>query len=264
MRLLVRNPDRAPRIDGVEVEVADYGKPDALAKGLRKGDSVFMVSLWIGGDTRIDLHRSFIEAAAKADVAHLVYLSFVNAGDTAIFSHAQEHGATEEMLRASGVPWTAIRNSMYADDIPGWFDSDGVAREPGDVARMSFSYRSELADVIAVALTETGHEGKVYNITTPESVSMQELAQIASEVTGDRYTYEPISDTEWIKRWKAQGRPDWSLEAGQTSYEAMRAGEFDIVSDDYEKVTGQKPKTIAQIIAAVADEMPLAASHRSP
>jgi NAD(P)H dehydrogenase (quinone) len=264
MRLLVRNPDRAPRIDGVEVEVADYGKPDALAKGLRKGDSVFMVSLWIGGDTRIDLHRSFIEAAAKADVAHLVYLSFVNAGDTAIFSHAQEHGATEEMLRASGVPWTAIRNSMYADDIPGWFDSDGVAREPGDVARMSFSYRAELADVIAVALTETGHEGKVYNITTPESVSMLELAQIASEVTGDRYTYEPISDTEWIKRWKAQGRPDWSLEAGQTSYEAMRAGEFDIVSDDYEKVTGQKPKTIAQIIAAVADEMPLAASHRSP
>lgn len=261
MRLLVRDPDRAPRIDGVEVEIADYGNPDALAKGLRKGDRVFMVSLWIGGDVRLELHRSFIDAAAKADVAHVVYLSFVNAGKTAIFSHAQEHGATEEMLRASGVPWTAIRNSMYADDIPGWFDPDGVAREPGDAARMSFSYRPELADVIAVALTGTGHEGKVYNITTPESVSMQELSQIATEVTGDRYSYAPISDAEWIERWKAQGRPDWALEAGQTSYEALRAGEFDIVSDHYEKVAGQKPKTIAQIIAAVADEMPVAASR---
>lgn len=261
MRLLVRDPDRAPRIDGVEVEVADYGNPDTLAKGLRKGDRVFMVSLWIGGDVRLELHRSFIDAAAKADVAHVVYLSFVNAGKTAIFSHAQEHGATEEMLRASGVPWTAIRNSMYADDIPGWFDPDGVAREPGDAARMSFSYRPELADVIAVALTGTGHEGKVYNITTPESVSLQELSQIATEVTGDRYSYAPISDAEWIERWKAQGRPDWALEAGQTSYEALRAGEFDIVSDHYEKVAGQKPKTIAQIIAAVADEMPLAASR---
>jgi NAD(P)H dehydrogenase (quinone) len=264
MRLLVRDPPRAPRIDGVEVEVADYGDPDALSKGLRKSDHVFMVSLWIGGDTRLDLHRSFIDAAAKAGVAHLVYLSFVNAGQTTIFSHAQEHGATEEMLRASGVPWTSIRNSMYADDIPGWFDPDGVAREPGDDARMSFSYRAELADVIAVTLTETGHEGKVYNITTPDSVSMRELAQIATEVTGDPYSYDPISDGQWIERWKARGRPDWALEAGRTSYEAMRAGEFDLVSDDYEKVTGQKPRTIAQIIAAVADEMPLASARRSP
>jgi uncharacterized protein YbjT (DUF2867 family) len=264
MRLLVRDPSRAPRIEGGELEVADYGNPDALAKGLRKGDHVFMVSLWIGGDTRLDLHRSFIDAAAKAEVAQVVYLSFVNAAKTAVFSHAREHGATEEMLRASGVLWTSIRNSMYGDDIPGWFDSDGVAREPGDAARMTFSYRSELADVIAVALTETGHEGKIYNITTPESVSMRELAQIAAQVTGDRYTYEPISDGEWIKRWKLEGRPDWALEAGQTSYEALRAGEFDIVSDDYEKVTGQKPKTIAQIIAALADKMPLAATRPSP
>ena len=264
MRLLVRDPSRAPRIDGAEVEAADYSNLDALAKGLRKGDRVFMVSLWIGGDVRLDLHRSFIGAAAKAEVAHIVYLSFVNAGKTAVFSHAREHGATEEMLRASGVPWTSVRNSMYADDIPGWFDPDGVAREPGDAARMSFSSRPELADVIALALTETGHEGKVYNITTPESVSMQELAQIATEVTGDRYTYEPISDAEWIKRWKAQGRPDWALEAGQTSYEALRAGELDVVSDDYEKVTGRKPRTIAQIIEAAADEMPVAAARRSP
>ena len=260
MRLLVRDPGRAPAIEGVEVEVAGYGDGDSLAKGLHKGDRVFMVSLWIGGDVRLDLHRSFVNAAAKAGVAQLVYLSFVNAGPAAIFSHAREHGATEEMLRASGVPWTSIRNSMYADDIPGWFDPDGVAREPGEDARMSFSYRPELADVIAAALTEPGHEGRIYNITTPDSVSMRELAQIASNVTGETYDYDPISDDEWIKRWRAQGRPDWALESGRTSYEALRAGEFDVVSDDYEKVTGRKAATIAQIIAEIADEMPLATS----
>ena len=263
MRLLVRDPHRAPRLQGVEVEVADYGNPEALAKGLRNGDRVFMVSLWIGGETRLDLHRSFIEAAAKADVAQLVYLSFINAGPTAIFSHAQEHGATEKMLSASGVPWTSIRNSMYADDIPGWFDPDGVAREPGDDARMSFSYRPELADVIVVALTEPGHEGRIYNITTPESVSMRELAQIASDVTGDAYRYEPSSDGEWIQRWEAQGRPDWALEAGQTSYEALRAGEFDLVSNDYNRVTGRKAATIARVITNIADEMPLASTRSS-
>jgi uncharacterized protein YbjT (DUF2867 family) len=260
MRLLVRDPRRGPQIKGAQVQAAEYGSPETLAKGLQKGDRVFMVSLWIGGDVRLELHRSFIEAAARADVAQLVYLSFVNAGPNAMFSHAREHGATEEMLRASGVPWAAIRNSMYADDIPGWFDPDGVAREPGDEARMSFSYRPELADVIAVTLTGPGHDGKVYNITTPESVSMRELAQTASKVIGEAYDYAPISDAEWIERWKAQGRPDWALEAGLSSYEALRAGELDVVSDDYEKVTGRKPASIAQIITELSDEMPLATS----
>lgn len=263
MRLLVRDPHRAPAIQGAQVQVAEYGDPEGLAASLRKGDRVFMVSLWIGGDVRLDLHRSFIEAAARADVAQLVYLSFVNAGPTAIFSHAREHGATEEMLKASGMPWTSIRNSMYADDIPGWFDPDGVAREPGDDARMSFSYRPELADVIAVALTKPGHEGRTYNITTPESVSMRELAQIASQVTGEAYDYDPISDDEWTQRWKAQGRPEWALEAGLTSYQALRAGEFDVVSNDYEKVTSRKAASIAQIIVELADEMPLETSAAS-
>ena len=260
MRLLVRDPHRAPGITGAEVHAADYGKPEGLAEGLRKGDRVFMVSMWIGGDTRLDLHRSFVEAAARAEVAQLVYLSFVNAGPNAIFSHAREHGATEDMLKASGVPWTSIRNSMYADDIPGWFDPDGVAREPGDDARMSFSCRPELADVIAAVLTEAGHEGRIYNVTTPESVSMRELAQIATKVTGEEYRYEPISDDEWIERWKAQGRPEWALEAGLSSYEALRAGELDVVSDDYEKITGRKAATIARVITELADEMPLATS----
>src|SRR5260370_12614169 len=119
LRLLVRDPRRGPRVYGAQVRPADYGDPETLATGLERGDRVFMVSLWIGGDVRLDLHRSFIEAAARAEVAQLVYLSFVNAGPNAVFSHAREHGATEPMLKASGVPWTATRNNMYADDIPG-------------------------------------------------------------------------------------------------------------------------------------------------
>jgi NAD(P)H dehydrogenase (quinone) len=264
MRLLVRDRSRATEIDDAEVVVADYGDAGTLAAALSQGDRVFMVSLWIGGDARLALHRSFVEAAARAGVGHLVYLSFVNAGPNAVFSHAREHGATEEMIRASGMPWTSVRNSMYADDIPGWFDPDGVAREPGDNARMSFSYRPEIAQAIAVVLTQPGHDGKAYDITTPEAVTMADLARIASEVTGAPYRYEPISDEEWLERWRAQGRPDWSLEAGRTSYEALRAGELDVVSDDYRTLTGQQPTTIAEVIALHAAEMPLAAVDVAP
>jgi NAD(P)H dehydrogenase (quinone) len=252
MRLITRDAGRAPALPGAEVVEAEYGDPESLSRVLGEGDRVFMVSLHAGPDQRVPLHRSFVDAAVRANVAHVVYLSFLSAGPHAVFLHARSHGATEQMLRDSGLAWTAIRNGMYADHMLGWFDEDGVAREPGGEGRMSFSYRPELAKAIAVTLTEPGHEGKVYDVVTPPPVDLAELARIASEVTGRAYRYEPASHDEWDARWRALGRDGWELDAGHTSYEALRAGEFDIDSDDYERITGEKPLTVAQVIERIA------------
>ena len=256
-RLLVRDPLRAPDIAGAEIAMADYGDPESIADALEPDDRVFMVSLHEGPEQRIPHHRAFIEAAASAGVAHIVYLSFVAAGPDAIFLHARSHGETERMLAESGVPWTAIRNSMYADDIPGWFDSDGLNTVPAGEGRMSFSYRPELARAIAVTLTEPGHEGKTYDIVTPQSVSMRELAEIAWAVTGQNYRYAPTSDTWWEERWRARGKEPWAIEAGLTSYAALRAGEFDVTSDDYRNLTGEDPLSVSDIAGLLADRLPL-------
>jgi uncharacterized protein YbjT (DUF2867 family) len=256
-RLLVRDPLRAPDIAGAEIAMADYGDPESIADALEPDDRVFMVSLHEGPEQRVPHHRAFIEAAASAGVAHIVYLSFVAAGPDAIFLHARSHGETERMLAESGVPWTAIRNSMYADDIPGWFDSDGLNTVPAGEGRMSFSYRPELARAIAVTLTEPGHEGKTYDIVTPQSVSMRELAEIAWAVTGQNYRYAPTSDAWWEELWRARGKEPWAIEAGLTSYAALRAGEFDVTSDDYRTLTGEDPLSVSDIAGLLADRLPL-------
>jgi uncharacterized protein YbjT (DUF2867 family) len=258
MRLAVHDVARAPKVDGAQVVPADYVDPGSLAGALREGDRVFTVSMHRGPDARTALHRSFIEAARRARVAFIVYLSFLAAGPDAIFLHARSHGATEQMLRDSRIPFTSIRNGMYADDIPGWFDAEGIDRAPGGDGRMSFSYRPELAEVIATALVEPGHEGKTYDIVTPPPVSLAELAAIARDVTGDDYRYEPADDAWWEARWRARGKADWGIEAGLTSYAALRQGEFDVVSDDYRTITGRDPLSVAQIIERHADRMPLA------
>jgi NAD(P)H dehydrogenase (quinone) len=257
MRLAVHDLSRTPKIDGADVVRADYGDPASLDDALHEGDRVFMVSMHRGPDERLRLHRGFVEAAARQRVGYVVYLSFVAAGPDAIFLHARSHGATEQMLRDADLPFTSIRNGMYADDIPGWFDAEGINRSPGGIGHMSFSYRPELAEVIAVALTEPGHEGRIYDVTTPESVTLGELAGIASDVTGDDYRYEPEDDDWWEARWRAKGKADWGIEAGLTSFEALRRGEFDVVTNDYRAVTGRDPLSIAQIIERHADRMPL-------
>jgi uncharacterized protein YbjT (DUF2867 family) len=256
-RLLVRDPRRAPQVPGSEVVVADYADPASLRAALGEGDRVFMVSLQEGPADRVPHHRNFVEAAAAAGVAQVVYLSFVAAGPDAIFLHARSHGETERMLADAGLKLTAIRNSMYADDIPGWFDAEGTNTVPGGDGRMSFSYRPELARAIAVTLTEPGHAGKVYNIVTPQSVSMTELAEIAWAVSGANYRYAPASDAAWEARWRARGKEEWAIEAGLTSYAALRAGEFDVTSDHYRTLTGEDPLSVSDIAALLADRLPL-------
>jgi uncharacterized protein YbjT (DUF2867 family) len=256
MRLLVRDPARAPELPGAEAVVADYGDPASLAAALGDGDRVFMVSVHEGPERRVPLHRAFVEAAAVRGVAHIVYLSFVNAGPDALFLHARSHGATEAILAESGVPFTSIRNGMYADEVAGWFDPDGVAREPVGDGRIAFSYRPELAEVIAGTLTERGHEGKVYDIVG-KPVGLAELAGIASEVTGAGYRYEPAPVEDWVERWQARGAEEWGIEAGRSTFDAQRAGEFDVVSDDFRTLTGRAPLMIGEVMSRHLDEMPL-------
>jgi hypothetical protein len=85
-----------------------------------------------------------------------------------------------------------------------------------------------------------------------------ELAQVASEVTGDAYRWEPADDDAWDERWRALGRTGWELEARHTTYEALRRGELDVVTDDYRRLTGAAPLTIAQLIERQAADLPLA------
>jgi NAD(P)H dehydrogenase (quinone) len=257
MKLLVREEARAPALPGATVLRADYGDPGSVAAALDEGDRVFMVSLHEGPERRVPLHRSFVEAATTAGVAQIVYLSFVNAGPDAVFLHARSHGETERMLRDSRLAWTSIRNSMYADNIPEWFDAEGVAREPVGEGRISFSYRPELAEAIAVCLIEPGHDNRIYDVTTPESASLGELAAIASEVTGAEYRYEPKTRDEWEARWRARGKDEWELQAGLTSFDAQLAGELDVVTDDFRLLTGHDPLTIRDVVARHVEEMPV-------
>jgi len=262
VRLLVRDPARAPELPGAEVARADYGDPESLAAALNRGDRVFMVSLHEGPERRVPLHRSFVEAAASRGVEHVVYLSFLNAGSGAVFLHARSHGATEQMLADAGLAHTAIRGGMYADDIPGWFGPDGVNTVPGGEGRMSFALRRELAAAAATVLIEPRGKKPVYDVTTPESVSMEELAAIATSVTGDEYRWAPRSDAEWEAGWRARGRAEWRIEAGLSSYAALRAGEFDVVSDDYHALTGRQSRSVPEIIEERAAGMPLSQDRR--
>ena len=262
-RAVTRNVERLPDLHGAEIALAGYDEPDTLLDALEPGDRVFMVSMHEPPDRRIALHQGFVDVAVRRHVARVVYLSFVGAGPEASFVHARSHGATEAMLAASGIPFAAVRNGMYADEIASWFDADGRITGPGGDGRLSLTYRPELAEAIAALLADPSHDDRhVVTVTGPETFSLAELAEIASEVTGDAYRYEPLERDDWVAYRRSIGRPEWSIEAGISYYDGVRRGEADVVSDDYRELTGKQPLSIRDVIQLRRDQMPLSGRHR--
>ena len=260
-RAVTRTIGHAPDLGGAEIALAGYDQPETLVDALVPGDRVFMVSMHEPPERRLPLHRAFLDVAIERGVARIVYLSFLGADPNAAFLHARSHGATEAMLAESGIPYTAVRNGMYADEIATWFDADGRITGPGGDGRVSLTLRAELAEAIAELLVDPAHDARtVVTITGPEALTLAELAAAASEVTGDDYRYEPFDREEWLAYRRSLGRPAWSIEAGISYYDGVAAGEAGIVGDGYRELTGKEPLTIREIVELHRDEMPLTRS----
>ncbi len=149
---------------------------------------------------------------------------------------------------------------MYGDSLSTWFDADGRITGPGGDGRVSFSYRPELGEAIAILLADEQHDHRgLVTITTPETVSLAELAGLATEVTGDPYRYEPLERDAWIAYRRSLGREEWAIEAGIGYYDGVARGEADVVGDDYERLTGKHPRTVRELIELDRDRMPLGA-----
>jgi uncharacterized protein YbjT (DUF2867 family) len=258
-RAVTRDIGHVPDLGGAEIALAGYDRPDALADALDPGDRVFMVSMHEPPERRLALHRAFLDVARERRVGRIVYLSVLGAAPDATFLHARSHGETERLLAASGIPFTAVRNGMYADEIATWFDAEGRTTGPGGDGAVSLTYRPELADAIVALLVEPAHDPRtLVTITCPAALTLAELAAAASQVTGDPYRYDPLDREDWLANRRTLRRPAWSIEAGISYYDSVARGEAGIVGDDYRSLTGREPLTIAEIIELKRAEMPLA------
>lgn len=128
-RLLVRDPRRAPAVPGAEVRVCGYGDADASRAALEGVDLLLMVSGSESAD-RLQQHRTFLDAAAAAGVGHVVYTSFQGAAPDCTFTLGRDHHATEEHLGGSGMAWTFLRDSFYADFLADLPDQEGSSAAP--------------------------------------------------------------------------------------------------------------------------------------
>jgi len=242
-----RNPARIPQIANSSVRAADYDDPQALRAAFYGASTMFLVSA-AEHPERVRLHRQAVDAAAAVGVERVVYLSFLNAAPNATFTFARDHFATEEYLRSTGLATTFLRDSMYADFLPYFANSEGVIRGPAGDGAVSAVARDDIADVAARVLLEPEiHEGRTYDVTGPQAITIAEVAQTLSEVAGREVRYEPETEQEAYASRAGTG-PDYAVTGWVTSYLAIARGELAQVSDTVPALTGHPALSFREVL----------------
>lgn len=246
-RLIVRDPSRAPQLPGADVAVAAYADPEAMARALDGIGTMFLVSGHEDPDRAL-LHRKAIEGARLAGVERIVYTSFMGAAPQATFPFARDHADTEQAVRAAGISLTAMRNALYADVAPHFVRADGVIRAPAGHGRVAWVARADVARLAAVLLTEPGHEGQIYDVSGPHAIDLHETARILTRATRRVITYH--AETLEEARESRSGHPDWLVDGWIGSYLMLDTGEGSVTSHTIEHLTGQRPMSFSEFLAA--------------
>ncbi|WP_157000420.1 NmrA family NAD(P)-binding protein [Leucobacter komagatae] len=237
-RLLVRTPAKAPEVAGTSIHAASYADGQAARAALSGVATLFMVSA-AESETRLDEHRTFIDAAAAAGVRHVVYTSFVGAAPDATFTLARDHFFTEEHIRGSGMGWTFLRDNFYMDIMEHLVGTDGVIRGPAGDGTCAIVAREDVARVAVEVLGDPEkHSSKSYDITGPEALSFEQIAATLSDVRGHAVSFHDESVAEAYDSRGHYGAQAWELDAWVSTYTAIRSGELAQVSGAVHDITG--------------------------
>lgn len=251
--LSVRDPRKAQDLAdrGVRVRQGSFDDPASLVHSFEGAEQLLLVSLDRTGEECVSGHRAAIGAAVKAGVGRILYTSQMGASHDSRFQACRDHAQTEDLLRATGLPWTALRNGFYAASALQFLES---ARHTGDIALpadgpVAWTGHDDLAEAAAAILTEEGRfEGPTPPLTGPAALDFDAVAEIAAQATGQPFTRTVVPGDVFREQALAHGAPAPIADLMLSIFAAARNGEFAAVDPTLAELIGREPVTFRTLL----------------
>lgn len=242
----VRDPRKAQDLAerGVRVRQGSFTDPDGLAHAFEGADQVLIVSVDKLGEEAVRQHQVAIDGAVTAGARRILYTSHMGSGPASQFEPCRDHAADEQALQACGVPFTSLRNGFYAASAVRFF---GQAAETGQLVlpedgAVSWTAHADLAEAAAAILTEEGRfDGPTPPLTAAQAIDFDEIAALATELTGRPIERVTVSDEEFRQQMAGYGVPAAQTNMMVDIFAAGRAGEFAAVDPTLAKLIGHEP-----------------------
>jgi len=251
VRGLVRNRANAQALEGlsgVEIVEGDMLRPETLGPVLVGVERVLMISS--ANRQMVDTQCTFVDACKKAGVAHVVKFSGAEPDfDAQKFLFTRMHEEIERYLERSGLAWTHLRPSqfmqVYLREV-GTIVAEGTLCLPLGDLQLAPVDIEDIAKVAVSLLWHGGHEGRSYDMTGPEPLTMKEIADRISQATGRTIRYVDIPLEEWRRRLLAAGMPEYFVDALDDQTRERRKRSKSRVCLGAHQAFGVRPTTFAE------------------
>ncbi|WP_431950938.1 SDR family oxidoreductase [Actinacidiphila sp. bgisy167] len=249
----VRDPRKAQDLAdrGVRVRQGDFDDPASLVHAFEGAEQLLLVSLDRTGEECVAGHRAAVDAAVKAGVGRILYTSQMGAAHDSRFAACRDHARTEDLLRATGLPWTALRNGFYTASAVQFLQS---ARRTGDIALpadgpVAWTGHDDLAEATAAILTDEGRfEGPTPPLTGPAALDFDAVAELASQVAGRPFTRTVVPDGAFHEQTLAHGAPAPIADLLLSIFAAARGGEFAALDPTLAELLGRQPADFGTLL----------------
>ena len=233
---------RSIALPGVELFDGDFGKPETFTAALGGIDRLFLL---IPSSAEVEQQQcNFVDAAERAKIKHIVKLSQFGANKQARGRFQRYHGAVESYIRRSGIPFTFLRPNLFMQGLLNFksaIASQSALYAPAGDAKVSVIDVRDIASVAAKTLTESGHQGKTYDLTGPEPLTHAGMADHLSMALMKPIKFVDVQPNTFKRALLGFGMPQWQADGLMEDYEHYRRGEASEVTSTVRDVTGTEP-----------------------
>jgi len=247
VRAAVRSIEKAeetfqnPLIEFVEFDFEDPATLDAAFIGIEK---LFLITPFT--DDQMDTETMLVGAAKKHGIAHIVKLSAAGSEESPGIKLTRWHREAERKIEASGISYTFLRCVPFMQNFINYFPpEDDKIQMPLGNGTVSFIDVGDIARVALQVLTKQGHGGKIYTLTGPKALSIGEVAQTLSRISGRTISYVDLPEKEQQRAMVEMGMPEWMADTMMELHQFCKTGHSAAVTTTILELTGQKPTTFA-------------------
>ena len=263
VRAFVRDGDKAAGMLGEDVELAvgDFGDAGSLRAALDGVDGVFLACS--NQPQQVEYENRVIDAAAEAGVRRIVKLSALGTEIRSPVAFWDWHARIENHLRASGVPFVILRPTFGMANLLASAEAvkyTGKLFAPAGNAGISMIHPQDVAAVASVALTEVGHEGKLYTLTGPEAITFGQVAGYLWAALGREVEYLNVPDEAALQGMVEQGLPEFVAGQIVAVFGVLRSGAQERTTGTVRALTGRDPIGFAEFAGEHAPVFGKAAS----
>ncbi len=195
---------------------------------------------------------NLVHAAKKAGVQHIVKLSAQSAGLSPPVSFGKKHIQVERAIETSGIAWTFVRPVFFQQSFLLFADSIKKNNKiilPAGKGSAAFVDARDVAQCLVKVASESGHRGKVYTLTGPQSLTFSEAALDIGTCRSKPVGY--IAPPAFIARIvlpKVSGMPRWLAMEVIDLLQAISKGAQTNVTQDVEVLLGRAPRSFQAFV----------------